>query len=154
MKRFVLLDLDGVLITTPSWKADPLHEDGYSDFNLQAVANLNELLSRAHAELWLSSSRRIAKSLTGFNEVFANRGIQSRIQGFLPVNLSESSRKVEIESFLHNQPSSNVLILDDDKSLHALPPKLKNFWIQTDQMFGFDRPKLFEAIQKLEEWEK
>ena len=44
MKNAILLDLDGVLITTPNWKPDEIHCDGYSVFNKVAVANLNGLL--------------------------------------------------------------------------------------------------------------
>ena len=51
MKNVILLDLDGVLITTPPWKQDELHDDGYSNFNYLAVDNLNKLLSIADAEL-------------------------------------------------------------------------------------------------------
>jgi len=70
MKNVILIDIDGVFITTPAWKSDILHTDGYSDFNAQAVENFNELISKTNAELWLTSSRSINKSLKELNEIF------------------------------------------------------------------------------------
>jgi len=32
-KICLILDLDGVLMTNPFWKADRIHLDGYSEFN-------------------------------------------------------------------------------------------------------------------------
>jgi len=61
----LILDLDGVLITTPSWKADNIHSDGYSDFNKDCVINLNKLLLVENFEIWLSSMRRTTKNIKG-----------------------------------------------------------------------------------------
>jgi len=36
-KTTLILDLDGVLITTPSWKADEMDADGYSKFNENCI---------------------------------------------------------------------------------------------------------------------
>jgi hypothetical protein len=57
-KITLILDLDGVLIVTPQWKSDTIHEDGYSDFNIECVKNLNCLLNKYIVEIWLSSTRR------------------------------------------------------------------------------------------------
>ena len=68
MKNLLLLDIDGVLITTPPWKQDVIHNDGYSEFNETNVANLNKLLSKIdNVEIWLSSTRRLKKRLAEFN---------------------------------------------------------------------------------------
>ncbi len=63
----LILDLDGVLITTPLWKADEMDSDGYSKFNQSCIDNLNELLSLADFDIWLSSTRRTVKSIEEFN---------------------------------------------------------------------------------------
>jgi len=52
MRRITLiLDLDGVLITTPIWKADEIDSDGYSKFNMNCVQNLNKLLIQSDFEI-------------------------------------------------------------------------------------------------------
>lgn len=120
MKLILILDLDGVLITTPPWKADEMDADGYSSFNMNCVNNLNTLLSQADFEIWLSSTRRTVKTLQEFNQIFANRKIKKEIGGFLPHYPDCKSRKDEIEKFIEESNISNFLIIDDDKSLNEI----------------------------------
>ena len=51
----MILDIDGVLITNPPWKADQILSDRYSEFYETCVGNLNELLNVAEFDIWLSS---------------------------------------------------------------------------------------------------
>lgn len=152
MKNCIILDLDGVLITTPSWRPDELHSDGYSDFNKTAVENLNGLLSEVNAELWLSSTRRLNKTLKEFNEIFRNRNIKRELTGFLPSGTLGLKRRIEIDSFLNHEAVQNFLIIDDDQSLQELDEMRKAFWVRTDSMLGFNLEKLIEAKQKIEDW--
>lgn len=151
MKNVVILDLDGVMITTPSWKSDKVHSDGYSAFNENAIGNLNKLLENLDAELWLSSTRRYNKSLEEFNTIFHNRNIQKALQGFLPGD-GFASRVSEIESFLSHEPIQNFIILDDDQSLQGLPSQWKKCWVNTDPLIGFNHKKLAEALSIIELW--
>lgn len=82
-KHLLILDLDGVLITTPQWKPDQIGLDGYSEFNINCVNNLNSLLSIVDFEIWLSSTRRTVKSLEKFNEIFKKRNVIQNITEFL-----------------------------------------------------------------------
>lgn len=148
-KIVLILDLDGVLITTPSWKPDEIHIDGYSCFNTTCAKNLNSLLQVANFEIWLSSSRRKTKTLEEFNAIFRNRGIEYTISGFLPIHPDRLSRKDEIELFIEQQSFTNYLIIDDDKSLHDFHEKKK--LILTEYMKGFTERELMEAIQKVME---
>lgn len=143
----LILDIDGVLITTPSWKPDILHADGYSDFNLECVKNLNHLLSKYDLEIWLSSTRRTRKSIDEFNEIFKNRGIKQDIVGFLPSADNYMSRKDEVESFLNLHKYKNFLVIDDDKSLNEF--KYRERLILTELTHGFDGDKLNEALNIL-----
>lgn len=152
MKNIVILDLDGVLITTPNWKPDSIHTDGYSDFNKKAVGCFNKLMDGTKAELWLSSSRRKFKTVKEFNEIFANRNIKPPIVGFLPVLEYKSSRKEEIIHFITNQQIDNLLILDDDSSLEALDNVLKKYWVKTAPLIGFDEEKLLDAQAIVSDW--
>lgn len=146
IKTILVLDLDGVLITNPSWRADKADTDGYSCFNMQAVQNLNKLLSLFEFDIWLSSTRRKTRSLSEFNTIFKNRQIQQKIVGFLPVYSECKNRKEEIEKFILEKRITYFLILDDDKTLRMVNNKIKHAVVYTELMKGFDDEKLKEAL--------
>lgn len=145
----LILDLDGVLITNPSWKADQIHSDGYSEFNESCVENLNRLLTLAEFDIWLSSTRRTMKTLTEFNLIFKNRGIEKQIAGFLPEYANCRNRKEEVLNFITELKLSDFLIIDDDKSLNELESGIKEKLILTELMKGFNSEKLKEATEKI-----
>jgi HAD domain in Swiss Army Knife RNA repair proteins len=138
MKNIIFLDLDGVLITTPRWKIDVIHSDGYSDFNKTNVQCINQFFSCVEAELWLSSSHRTTKNLAEFDQIFANRNIHKKIDGFLPISRIKKSRFQEINSFLKQNTIRNFLIIDDDQSLNDLKSNRKGFWVKTSPLIGFN----------------
>jgi hypothetical protein len=145
----LILDLDGVLITTPSWKADDMHADGYSDFNKNCVDNLNKLLLIENFEIWLSSTRRTKKTLKEFNQIFNNRNVRNEIKGFLPIYSSAKNRKEEIELFISQENITNYIIIDDDKSLNGLENEIKSKLIITELMKGFNQEKYAKTTQLL-----
>ena len=149
MKPLLILDLDGVLITTPLWKADQIEEDGYSSFNENCVQNLNQLLLETDFEIWLSSTRRTQTTLTEFNRIFKFRNIAQPIFQYLPEYENCKSRKEEVERFLLETNPSHFLIIDDDKSLNELSNDLKEYLILTELMMGFNEEKLTEALEKV-----
>lgn len=149
MKNVIILDLDGVLITTPPWKPDTIHPDGYSDFNPDCVAEFNRLLIEFDAEIWLSSSRRSNKTVAEFNTIFNNRGITRKISGFIPGGTQGSSRLVQLNTFLDHEPILRFLILDDDTTLNGLVENRKLFWIQTLPLIGFNERKRMEALERI-----
>lgn len=150
MSRLLILDLDGVLITTPSWKNDCIHEDGYSDFNVECVTNLNILVATFDFELWLISSRRKGKAIEEFNVIFSNRGIGIKIAGYVPMYHKRMSRREELEQFLILGNYDDFVIIDDDKSLNGLPAKWKQRLVSTETMIGFNKDKLQETIAIIE----
>ena len=149
-KVTLILDLDGVLITTPIWKADEMDADGYSKFNSNCVTNLNLLLKEADFELILSSSRRKAISIEQFNQIFFNRGILLPISQYLPYNtMKKQRRREEIQAFLENKKPVCFLIIDDDKSLLSCNESIKSNLVSTSLMAGFSDHALLEAQEKL-----
>ena len=148
MKKLItlILDLDGVLITTPPWRTNEIAEDGYSAFNIQCVNNLNALLQKGSFSIWLSSSRRAHKSILEFNKIFEFRGVKGKIDGFLPLNTSPSIRHDEVLEFIKIKSPSNFIIIDDDKSLNALPDSYKNKLVLTQCLTGLNEEKLQEAL--------
>ena len=150
-KPLLILDLDGVLITTPTWKSDEIDTDGYSKFNHQCVKNLNKFLSEFEFEIWLSSTRRTVKTLEEFNDIFKNRNIEKSINGFVPEYKDCMTRKDEVLRFIKEHKTSNFLIIDDDKSLNGLDEKYKKKLVLTELLKGFDMEKLELAIKKTKE---
>ena len=152
--KLLILDLDGVLITNPSWKADRIDSDGYSEFNESCVENLNQLLTLAKFEIWLSSTRRTVKNLSEFNLIFKNRGIKKEIVGFLPEYADCKNRKEEILKFISEFKTSDFLIIDDDKSLNGLECGLKRNLVLTELTNGFNLEKLKEATERINYYSK
>lgn len=145
----LILDLDGVLITTPTWKADTIDTDGYSAFNQSCVQNLNQLLTLYDFQIWLSSARRTVKTLQEFNLIFKNRHISQSIEGFVPQYPNWTNRKEEIIQFIKEYKIDNYLIIDDDKTLYDLNKNMKERLISTELTKGFTIEKLNEAIKKI-----
>lgn len=145
----LILDLDGVLITTPIWKKDEMHDDGYSDFNKKCVQNLNFLINKYPIKIYLSSTRKNVKSLEEFNSIFINRGVIQKIEDFLP-NYNFKTRKEEIEQFILETNLTNYIIIDDDKSTVNLPFSMKEKLIITQFHEGFTEQKLKETIEIIE----
>jgi hypothetical protein len=154
MRQIILiLDLDGVLITTPTWKKDVMHADGYSDFNESCVMNLNQLLANYPITIFLSSTRRTVKTLDEFNAIFQNRSIKQKIEGFLPL-YENKTRKGELEQFVADKGLKDFIIIDDDKSTLGLPVEIKQKLVHTNLLDGFTEEKLEEAIQIIQNNEK
>jgi phosphoglycolate phosphatase-like HAD superfamily hydrolase len=149
-KNVIILDLDGVLITTPHWKRDALHEDGYSFFNDKSAGFLNSFLSGVDAELWLISDRRKGYTLEQFNVFFKNRKIEKQLDGVVPVYDKHLKRIEEFQKFIQEETISNYLLIDDDSSLDDL--KEKDFWVKTSSLIGFNEEKLSEAKEKIKNW--
>jgi len=149
-KNVIILDLDGVLITTPSWKSDDLLEDGYSSFNDKSVDFLNNFLSGVDAELWVISDRRKGYTLEQFNVFFKNRKIEKQLDGMVPVYFEYILRIEEFKEFIKDESIKNYLLIDDDGSLESLEDK--SFWVKTSPMIGFNEEKLNEAKEKIKNW--
>lgn len=146
----LILDLDGVLITTPAWKPDDLHKDGYSKFNKVCIDNFNQILKAGSFDIWLCSTRRLGKQIEEFNQIFKARKINQSITGFLPENVHCKNRKEEIETFLKVHKPKQYLIIDDDKSLNGLPESIKTHLILTSFLKGITIDNVNQALDILD----
>ena len=140
MNKIIILDLDGVLITTPHWKPDRMHKDGYSDFNADSVEKLNRILEFTGYKIVLSSTRRKRVDKDRMNEYFKARGIIQEIVAYVPDYDVEGERSLtrreELERFISEHKPEEYFILDDDKSLFGASEDIKSRWIQVDPMKG------------------
>ena len=68
---------------------------------------MNRLLEKAEFEIWLSSTRRTAKTLEEFNVIFQNRNIKKSISGFVPEYENAANRKEEVTNFIEGKGLEN-----------------------------------------------
>ncbi len=135
----LLLDIDGVLETSPIWKKPEFLEDKFYKFNENSQKYLIEIIEKIKPEIILTTTHRINFNLDEWNEIFKLRGIYvSKITKINNAkNITEiKNRNIEIEEWFTKNKTANFLIIDDDKSLNNLTEELKNRWIKIDPMHG------------------
>ena len=148
----LLIDIDGVLEISPSWKKPEFLEDNFYKFNEQAQKNLIEIIDKINPEIILTTTHRINYNLTEWNQIFKLRGIN--VDKISKINDAKKAtdlkkRNIEIEEWFLKNSTAEFLILDDDKSLNELPNNLKNRWIQIDSMFGITESIKHQILEKI-----
>jgi 16S rRNA C1402 (ribose-2'-O) methylase RsmI len=150
----ILLDIDGVLVTTPSWKTVEQHEDGFMKFNEEASRNLAELLRNTGAQVVLTTTHRITHSVDKWIDIFRKRGIPvtklTKLNALTAIE-EMKDRGAEILEWAQNIPvNSKYVILDDDLSINNLPNQIKDKWVKTQSLIGFNKECLEQAIKILQ----
>ena len=146
MKLF--LDIDGVMVHANPHKQVEMEDDGFYKFNHKAVDALNSV-DHTNIELVLSTSHRFRFNLSQWKHIFNKRGIKFDKISIINQDLNHKySRKTEIEKWItdHHINSNDVIIIDDDKSLNALPESLKKRLILTDPYIGLIDSKELKRI--------
>ena len=132
----ILLDIDGVLVPAKSWQAPQIMQDGFPAFSNNAVLVLNQLFT-GNETIILTSSHKAHYSIREWKEIFKQRGLTVSHLSSLPENKDNLSRKDEILNWYRSKKVNDIfLIIDDDKSLHDLPPPLKEKWLETSSQVG------------------
>lgn len=148
----LLLDIDGVLETSPSWKKPEFLEDKFYKFNENARKNLIEIIDKIKPEIILTTTHRINYTLMEWNQIFELRGINvgkiSKINDAKKVT-DLQNRNIEIEEWFLKNKTAEFLILDDDKSLNELTDNLKNHWVQIDSMLGITESIKNQILEKI-----
>lgn len=149
----VLLDIDGVLVTTPSWRLTEQHNDGFLKFNDRAEKNLIRLITETNASIVLTTTHRISYSAEKWKEIFNNRGIP--VETIEKVNTKQAvddmvDRGNEIKEWVDNFGiGKRFVIIDDDPSINALPMEIKDKWVMTKSMIGLDEDSTNKALKIL-----
>ncbi len=134
----ILLDIDGVMVPQKSWKPVEQLNDGFSKFSEKSIRSLNRIISETHASIILTSSHKSRYSVSKWRDIFKNRGINTSIT-LLDENTRNLNRKEEILNWLKNRHTNeDYIIIDDDKSLNALPSNIKKLCILTSPLIGLD----------------
>ena len=148
----LLLDIDGVLETSPSWKKPEFLEDNFYKFNANAQKNLIEIIEKINPKIILTTTHRVNYNLMQWNQIFELRGIH--VSKLSKINdakkaIDIKNRNIEIEEWFSTHKTTDFLILDDDKSLHELSDHLKSRWIQIDPMFGITESIKNQILEKI-----
>ncbi len=145
----LLLDIDGVMVQAAPWKKVEIHTDGFFQFLPNAISNLKEIISETGASIVLTTSHKSSYSLEKWIEIFRNRGIIANVEK-LDDNVNLLSRKDEILNWVSkNEHVTDFVILDDDKSLHDLPKKIKEKVVFTQPLVGLTKENAANAIDIL-----
>jgi hypothetical protein len=150
----ILLDIDGVLVTTPSWRATEILADGFMKFNDNAAANLQRLIKETEANIVLTSTHRDSYPIETWKKIFSQRGI-------LPNSISKLNEKTSIETMLDRATeikewfdngghNCNFVIIDDDLSLNSLPAVIKSKCIMTSPLIGLNEEATNKALKILQ----
>ncbi|HLP12464.1 MAG TPA: HAD domain-containing protein [Flavobacteriales bacterium] len=146
----MLLDIDGVMVTTPPWRKAELLADGFSDFNETSVNSLNRILSETNAGIIITSSHKSRFAVSEWITIFKTRGINPITLETLTPNIFHLSRRGEILHWISlGNENKQFVIIDDDKSLNDLPGHLKNKCVMTDSLIGLDQAGAANAVSIL-----
>ena len=146
-EMFLFLDIDGVMVPAKGWAKPELLNDGFAAFSDKAVRALQSLIFE-DTIIMLTSSHKSNYTIDEWKEIFKKRNILIDKFELLARNIENLDRKNEIEKwFKANQKSAqeDFLIVDDDKSLNALPEHLKKNLILTSPLVGLTMETLKNA---------
>ena len=147
--NYILLDLDGVMITTPPWEMDNTIHDGFVDFNQSAVRELNYILNYTKSIIVLISSHRVNFNQIEWDFIFKRRGVVGYKK--LEILTSEPGDKLKaVEEWVNNKPDSNYVIIDDDKRFFGLSKEIVNRLVLTTFHFGLTKTDSIKVLEKLE----
>lgn len=148
------LDIDGVMVPANSWRRPEILEDGFPEFSSKAIKSLNRIISNSSADIVLTTSHKYKYTLNEWNNIFRRRNINVNKISRLPRNTKYLNRKEELIRWFNAEHSKGrFIIIDDDKSLNALPEFLKDKLIQTSGSVGLTDYLADEAIDKIEKLE-
>ncbi|TXD84837.1 hypothetical protein ESY86_03845 [Subsaximicrobium wynnwilliamsii] len=150
----IYLDIDGVMVPANSWRQLKILEDGFPEFSSRATQALNKIIAKTGADIVLTTSHKTLFSLEQWAAIFNHRHIQVNNISRLPDNVSLLNRKDELLKWFESQDTNQgFIIIDDDKSLNALPDVLKNKLIQTSASVGLTDYLANEALEILSKFD-
>lgn len=148
MKKYILLDFDGVMIPSKPWKPVNLMNDGFYEFSDSIIYNLNQIVKETDAEIILITSHKTSYTNSEWIRMFETRGILGNVSR-LDDDLIDSKRLNEVLNWCELNKSDGFVILDDDKSLNNLPTNIKNHLVLCDSGIGLTSEKVELAIKIL-----
>ncbi len=166
MKKYIFLDIDGVLTTISEsmdtdnllyWKDNSWAKNlnVHYPFNEDCVKILNDILKETGAEIILSSDWRKHRTLEQLDIIFKNNGVIKSPIDITPNyrnNYSnfEYARSVEIVHYIveNTIDINNIVVLDDLNLEMLFPPKFRTRFIKTyDGLLGEYKSKILDLLK-------
>lgn len=142
------------MVPASAWKRPEFLNDGFPVFSNRATEALQKIISETSATLLLTTSHKSNYSISEWNAIFKLRGITVTKIERLEENSLNTNRKDEILNWFSSTNSKEkFVIIDDDKSLNALPSNLKEKLVLTSPLVGLTMDMAFDAIAILKQEE-
>jgi hypothetical protein len=143
--KIIFLDYDGVLINRESLRTT---EAEYPPAD-ESIRLLNDLIKQTDAQIVVSSSWRIRRTLIELQEILEGWGVDGTVLDKTP-HYPEQDRGAEIQQWLDDRRKSKgdveaFVILDDCRDM----PTLLDFLVQTEFETGLTREDAEKALQIL-----
>lgn len=150
----ILLDIDGVMVITPTWKQPEFLPDNFMAFDKHCGENLAKLVEfiqskNQRVEIVMTSTHRIHYSEEQWQILLNNRGIFPNSVSIINTITSFAQigkRLDEILEWAKLHPNEAFIILDDNKSLRELPLTLQSYWVECQFLIGFNAENLQKAL--------
>lgn len=132
----IFLDIDGVMVPARYQKMDAISGDGFANFSEEAIEALNSLI-KEDTQVILTTAHKSNYSIEEWKGIFKRRGIEINNLNRLDYNTEMLNRCDEVlKWFDSNGIPEDFIIIDDDKSLNALPAFLKKKLILVSPLIG------------------
>ncbi len=115
--RVIFLDIDGVVAPIRRW-------DRYGDLEPACIQVLNEIVAGSGAEVVVSSTWRLGKTVAELQVMLEAVGFSGRVIGATPVGPPGADRSDEIAAWLDAHRVTGYVIVDDHPTLGALRSRL------------------------------
>ncbi len=146
----LFLDIDGVMVPANSWRRSEILDDGFPAFSPNATKALQRIIAATGAGIVLTTTHKSKYTPTQWRGIFNRRGISVNRINRLAENVSALNRKDELLKYFDKKSiNEDFLIIDDDKSLNALPDYLKRRVIQPSGSVGLTGDLADEALSLL-----
>ena len=149
MKKLIMLDIDGVLVTWNSIKRFGLDSENRAHFDKRCVKNLNRLIKETGAEIVVSSTWRCGTLENELQRILDRNGVKGKVIGKTP--MTSRPRGEEIKLFLAafnegREEPVKILILDDDNDFTM---DQQPFHVRSNMDDGLTKELTDQAIQIL-----
>jgi len=145
----ILLDIDGVMVPATTWKRPEFENDGFPKFSRKATISLQKIISETGAEIVLTTSHKSNYQVGQWRNMFSIRGVVNTKISKLNKNTNHLTRKEEVMRWVLKNKEKEFIIIDDDKTLNNLPPRIKSRLIQTSATVGLNQELADSAIRIL-----
>jgi hypothetical protein len=116
--------------------------DRYGDLDPACIAVLNEIVTRGHADVVVTSTLRYGRSVSELHTMLHAHGFTGRVVDKTPTLAPGADRGEEIAAWLAEHGVSGFVIIDD----HVDMGELRSHLVQTDPARGLQPVDAARAI--------